>query len=192
MYEYISLGILALLCILIGLFPKPFLTVISGIICRGFLPAGSSPESMNINWLMITLIFVAIPVICVLLYLVKDRIQKRYGRRFSPAWGCGYDGCTSRMQYTASSFADELNSIAKGILLYRKNITWSNVGRSGHDSFSSHSEDFVDSTIIIAGCNKIQHFFSRSNFLNFTDIRYYIAFILIIISFYSLLAFIWI
>lgn len=191
MYDYTSLAILASLCIFIGVYPKPLITILSNIIFDGFIPTGYSSELMDIHWLLLSIIFASLLTGIILFYIIKKKIQNKYGRRISSAWGCGYDAVTPRMQYTASSFADELNGIAKTVLLYKKTITSENINKTRKETFSSHSDDFVDNRVILVSFSKIRGFFAKSDFLNFSDIRYYIAFILIIITFYSLLAFLW-
>ena len=76
------------------------------------------------------------------------------------------------------------------MLLYKKHLHKSSVRRDA-DCFESHSEDLVDRRVIVAGSQRISALFGRLDFFSFTDIRYYIAFILVIISLYSLLAFLW-
>jgi len=106
-YEYLSLGMLALLCVVIGLYPQPFIGIVTKVLNNGFVPINSSAELLNINWSYISLIFGVILFGIVLVYLWKRVIQKKYGRRTADAWGCGYENINPRMQYTASSFADE-------------------------------------------------------------------------------------
>jgi hydrogenase-4 component B len=126
------------------------------------------------------------------LYLIKIKLEKKYGRRTSAAWGCGYENLTSRVQYTASSFADELNTIPKTVLVYRKKVEVSENAFPLPSKFESHSEDFVDSKIILPAFNILRTLISKIEFLSQTDIRYYIAFILIVIIIYSMIAFLWI
>jgi hypothetical protein len=96
------------------------------------------------------------------------------------------------MQYTASSFADQLNTIAKTVLGYHKKIKPPAEIFPAKNKFESHADDFVDSKIILPWFKKINTFISRIELLNYSDIRYYVAFILIIISIYSLIGFLWI
>ena len=95
------------------------------------------------------------------------------------------------MQYTASSFADELNEISKSVLIYHKNIKPSKKIFPAEVSFESHSEDLVDNKLVLKGYGKFNSVISKIEFLSHTDIRYYITFILIILAVYSLIAFLW-
>ncbi|MFA6294660.1 MAG: proton-conducting transporter membrane subunit [Victivallales bacterium] len=189
--DYISLGIFALLCSAIGFYPQPFVRVTDSVLSRSFIPGNASPALLNINWLCISVIFLAILSGTILIYIWKLRINKRYGRKISPAWGCGYEGLNPRMQYTASSFADQLISISKSALGYHKKIKPTAEIFPVRNKFESHADDFVDSKILLPLFRKFSSFISRIEFFNYSDIRYYVAFILIIISIYSLIGFLW-
>lgn len=191
-YDYLSLGIFALLCAGIGFYPQPFVRVVNDVLSSAFIPGGSSPALLGINWFYISLIFLAILAGTILIYMVKWCVNKKYGKKISPAWGCGYDRLNSRMQYTASSFADELNSISKTVLGYRKRLKPQGEIFPAKNKLESHADDFVDSKILMPWFKKFSALISRFELLSYSDIRYYVAFILIIISIYSLIGFLWI
>ncbi len=146
---------------------------------------------LNINWQLLSIIFITVIAGIILIFLWKKSIQKKYGRRVSAAWGCGYEGLNPGMQYTASSYADELNEISKSVLGYHKKVTTQNDIFPAKGSFESHSDDLVDKKILLPAFKGFSGFIARIKFLSYTDIRYYIAFILIIITIYSLIAFLW-
>lgn len=191
-YDNISLGILALLCIVIGFYPQPFVGVVNKVITNGFIKRNSSSALVNIDWLYFTVIFSFIAIGVFVLYLIKIKLEKKHGRRTSTAWGCGYENLNPRMQYTASSFADELNTIPKSVLVYRKKVEVSETAFPLSSKFESHSKDFIDSKIILPSFNFLRLLVTKIEFLSQTDVRYYIAFILIIITIYSLIAFLWV
>ncbi|MBK7377679.1 MAG: hypothetical protein IPJ03_01525 [Ignavibacteriales bacterium] len=123
-YDYISLGIFALLCVVIGFYPQPFVGIVNKVIVSDFVSSHPSSALVNIDWLYFTLIFLFITLGIFFLYLLKVKLEKKFGRRTSDAWGCGYENLNPRMQYTASSFADELNEIPKSILVYHKKLKY--------------------------------------------------------------------
>lgn len=191
-YDNISLGILALLCVVIGFYPQPFVGVVNKVIINGFIKKNSSSALVNIDWLYFTVIFSSIALGVFVLYMIKIKLEKKYGRKTSAAWGCGYENLNPRMQYTASSFADELNTIPKSVLVYHKKVEVSETAFPRPSKFESHSKDFIDSKIILPSFNFLRLLVSKIEFLSQTDVRYYIAFILIIITIYSLIAFLWV
>ncbi|MDP3148593.1 MAG: proton-conducting transporter membrane subunit [Ignavibacteria bacterium] len=190
-YEYVSLGILAFLCVVIGFYPQPFIGIVNKVLNNGFVPVSSSSALLSINWFYISLIFGIIFLGVLFVYFWKRAIQNKYGRRTSAAWGCGYENVNPRMQYTASSFADELNEISKSVLVYHKNIKPSKKIFPAEASFESHSEDLVDNKFVLNGFRNFSSMISKIEFLSHTDIRYYISFILIILTIYGLIAFLW-
>jgi len=192
LFDYLSLVIFATLCIFIGFYPQPFIGIVNKVLNNGFAPLNSTSALINMNWTYLSLIFLSILFGVIILYNVMRRIQKKYGRRTSPAWGCGYSGITPRMQYTASSFADELNSILKVILIYKKKVKISKEPFPKQVTFESHSQDLIDDKIVTPGFNFLKSIIMKIEFLSQTDIRYYILFILIIITIYSIIAFIWV
>lgn len=190
-YDYISLGIFALLCVVIGFYPQPFVGIVNKVIVSNFVSSHQSSALVNIDWLYFTIIFSFIALGIFFLYLLKVKLEKKFGRRTSPAWGCGYENISPRMQYTASSFADELNEIPKSILVYHKKVKVSDKAFPIPSKFESHSQDFADTKIVLPFYRFISSMISRITFLSQTDIRYYIGFILITITIYSLIAFLW-
>ena len=191
-YDYLPLGILALLCIVIGFYPQPFVGVVNKVITNSFIKGNSSSALVNIDWLYFTVIFSSIAIGVFVLYLIKIKLEKKYGRRTSAAWGCGYENLNPRMQYTASSFADELNTIPKSVLVYHKKVEVSETAFPLPSKFESHSKDFVDSKLVLPTFNFLRLLITKIEFLSQTDIRYYIAFILFIITIYSMIAFLWV
>lgn len=192
LYDYVSMGILASLCILIGFYPQPFVGMVNKVIAECFIPGQASSALVNIDWLYFSLIFGSIALGIFLLYYAKIKFEKKYGKRISGAWGCGYEKLTPRVQYTASSFADELNEIPKSILVYNKNVEVSRNAYPVNSKFESHSKDFIDSKIVMPSYNILRTVVSKFEFLSQTDIRYYIGFILLIITIYSIIAFLWV
>lgn len=190
-YDYISLGIFALLCIVIGFYPHPFVGIVNKVIASDFISSHPSSALVNIDWLYFTIIFSCTALAIFFLYLLKIKLEKKFGRRTSAAWGCGYENLNPRMQYTASSFADELNEIPKSILVYHKKVKVSENAFPIKTQFESHSKDFFDDKIVLPLFRFFSYMVSKITFLSQTDIRYYIGFILIIISIYSLIAFLW-
>jgi formate hydrogenlyase subunit 3/multisubunit Na+/H+ antiporter MnhD subunit len=190
-YDYLSLGIFASLCIVIGFYPMPFIGIVNKVLSNGFVPANSTSKLLDINWINISLISLTMIIITIVVYYWKIYFQKKYGSKVSAPWGCGYEGLNPRMQYSASSFADELNEIPKSILVYHKSVEPIKEIFPKIRHFESHSFDLIDNNILIPFLKKFSLLISRIEFLSYTDIRFYIAFILITIIIYSLIAFAW-
>ena len=191
LYDHISIGLLALMCALIGFYPMPFISAVNNVVNSIAPLSYGDRELLSIDWLYIAVIFSVFTALIVGAYFLRQAVQKKYGKREADAWGCGYDRLNSRMQYTASSYADQINDIARAPLGYHKK------GRAGVEivpppaGFESHSNDLVDSKIIAPGFKRLTDFISKIKLPGNTDIRYYVAYILIMIIVYSVAGFLW-
>jgi formate hydrogenlyase subunit 3/multisubunit Na+/H+ antiporter MnhD subunit len=197
-YDYFALVFFTLLCIIIGIYPQPFINIINNVLYNNFIPWQKTSVLSEINWLLITICFISIFAGIAVVYIWKLNRQKKSGRRVDAAWGCGYEfkpasgvNPAARFQYTASSFADELNEINQSVLLYHKKIESPSGIFPGAGHFESHSSDLAEKKILLPSFRSFSSAIGRIRFLSHTDIRYYIAFILLTITLYSLIAFLW-
>ena len=101
----LPMGILAILTFFIGIFPQCFVTaalvpVTQLVLNNNKLMIVHSIVDLtsSISWFVLAFI-----AAIVLVYIIRNIINKRYEEHTT--WGCGYDKPTSRMQYTASSYA---------------------------------------------------------------------------------------
>lgn len=188
--EYASLWIFAAICIIIGFYPQPVLVMLNTVLAGGFTDENTA-GLFSINWLYINIVSSSIAFAVAILFFLRRRALKKFGHRRSPAWGCGYHDINSKMQYTASSYADELNTIPKAILMYNKQIKEHNKIFPEKTEFESHSDDLVDRTLIIPGFRKFRQLMLRLDYFSISDVRYYVFFILLTIAFYTLAAFLW-
>jgi hydrogenase-4 component B len=186
--EYASLGILAFLCILFGIYPQSLLGIIYSVITFNHAGIIIRPYTMFTHWEFLSVIFVGVllTVVCVILWKKFNARQ-----RISQAWGCGYASPTPRMQYTASSYADEINSIASHMLHFEKHVTAPTTLFPQPSHFASHSEDFSEKKFIAPMYRYIMNKIDAFEFLSRTDIRFYITFMLIIAIIYGGIAIIW-
>ncbi|MCU7499379.1 MAG: hypothetical protein HF309_08970 [Ignavibacteria bacterium] len=196
--EYFSIGFPALLCIAIGLYPMPALRVVSGVIeglgLKGFsLAHYGASFNMLPDFLPLTMIFVLLFALIGIFYGIKKfRSSRASGIRVSKAWGCAYDGLTARMQYTASSYADELNSIPANILLIKEHaLVPQDIFPVRGAHFESHSEDYTEKKLVMPVYTRIIETFKKAGILNRHDIRVYIAYMLVALIAYCVIGFLW-
>jgi hypothetical protein len=143
---------------------------------------------MFAHWEFLTVIFasVLLTIICVILWKKFNTQQ-----RISQAWGCGYTSLTPRMQYTASSYADEINGIASHMLHFRKHVTAPKTLFPQPSHFVSHAEDFSEKKFIAPMYGYVVNKINSFEYLSRTDIRFYISFMLIIAIIYGGIAIVW-
>lgn len=186
--EYTALGILASLCILFGIYPQSLLGIISSVITFNHAGIILQPYKMFTHWEFLTVIFA-----CVLLTIVCMILWKKFNtqQRISQAWGCGYTPLTPRMQYTASSYADEINSISSHMLHLEKDVTAPKTLFPQQSHFISHSDDFSEKKFIAPIYRYIINKIDTFELLSRTDIRFYITFMLIMAIIYGGIAIVW-
>ncbi|PIQ81586.1 MAG: hypothetical protein COV76_08435 [Candidatus Omnitrophica bacterium CG11_big_fil_rev_8_21_14_0_20_64_10] len=119
----VPMGLLATACVVIGLWPAGALQLTLPAVA--FL-LGMGPEGLGQPWqevqhalTLIGSIAVALIGVILLLALLRRKALARRQARESITWGCGYAFPTARMQYTASSFAQPLLLLFKGLLRTR-------------------------------------------------------------------------
>ncbi|HNX01615.1 MAG TPA: proton-conducting transporter membrane subunit [Candidatus Cloacimonadota bacterium] len=111
---------LALLCILIGVFAPvtinwliPPVQVLAGNQMTDFI---YSSLTMTIILVRVSIIFITLFILTAILYFFKRLLPRAKTIAATGTWDCGYAKPTSRMQYTASSFAQPITNLFKSIL----------------------------------------------------------------------------
>lgn len=113
----IPMIILSFICFAVGVLPVIVAPLLQSAI-SSFLPLNAPLPTLTRNapFSSISILAAVIIIVAVVLisrYLKKlDRTEVKYGS----TWGCGYLAPTSRMQYTAASFAAMLVNLFSGIL----------------------------------------------------------------------------
>jgi hydrogenase-4 component B len=115
LFPSVALIGLAVLCAVFGIFPQTGLRLVMPAL--GELPgAAGAPAGWSAPLGQLQLAFGLFLGIVAVVYAVKFMIQGRTGVRQGETWGCGYDAATTRMQYTASGFAEELVKLGRPVL----------------------------------------------------------------------------
>ncbi|GAB4412935.1 MAG: hydrogenase 4 subunit B [Thermodesulfovibrionales bacterium] len=124
-----GMGLLAILCLILGIFPG----TVSGIIApasfmitgsyglssyTGFIFINDSGAGLSPQSLLITMVIMAMAAI-VFVYAVGGRKKTSYG----DSWDCGIHSLTPRMQYTATAFTKPIRMIFKRIYLPRRELS---------------------------------------------------------------------
>ena len=110
------IGTLALFCLGLGVFPSPVLDRLMEI--TSFLAPSGAPPIGAVALAGGKPLTVAIVSAIAIggLALLRTFLMRRNGQRAGETWGCGFPYTTPRMQYTASSFADPILHVFRGVL----------------------------------------------------------------------------
>ncbi len=127
----IGMGILATLCILLGIVPAVPLSL-SGPGASVLVPGGPADLDMALRAVLapagsLTLMAALLIIISLALWLILRLLPATRNQVLASApapatWGCGYPFPTPRMQYTSSSFAWSLVSAFRGFLWPRRHL----------------------------------------------------------------------
>jgi NADH:ubiquinone oxidoreductase subunit 5 (subunit L)/multisubunit Na+/H+ antiporter MnhA subunit len=140
------MGVLAFLCVLIGLLPALFLPLLKVVLVdltggMEFCVGEMMSSTAEILWLW-TAVSAILVVLAALLYWVKVVDLKKKSVGESGTWDCGYAAPTARMQYTASSFAENFTTLFSGVLHTRTHLKKPEGFFPKEASFHSETPDF--------------------------------------------------
>jgi hydrogenase-4 component B len=138
----LAMALLALPCGIIGLFPLLVAPLLESAVIAwhpSFADTGLGlPANAPLGW--ITLLGLTLIAAVVLLYRFSPR---RTNDPSTETWGCGYLAPTSRMQYSASSFAEMLVGLFSGILRPHGHQPQISGSYPGQSSFAQHVTETV-------------------------------------------------
>ncbi len=115
----LAMGLLAVLCVLFGIFPSSVIGLLDAVPTMLF--GQGPPSAVAHGWLWLTpisskvasysapMVFAAILVVALLSYLLL-RVRKVNIRR-GPPWDCGFGSLNARMQYTSTAFSMPIQRI---------------------------------------------------------------------------------
>jgi hydrogenase-4 component B len=138
----LPMSLLALVCVTIGLLPAlaaPLLD--SAVISWHPALSASSPQlavTAPLGW--VSVLGFALLLAIVMFYRISPRTASD---PTSETWGCGYLAPTSRMQYSASSFAGILVNLFEGILRPHRHQPEISGSFPGQTQFESHIPETV-------------------------------------------------
>ena len=117
----VPMFVLGAICVWIGMFPSTMVSFSLNAAASVYGKPLSSLERSTVIGPFVTVITLLLILFCitVILFLLKKRATRMLPARRAKTWGCGYHEPTSRMQYTASSFAQPLLSVFRNVLGYK-------------------------------------------------------------------------
>jgi len=184
----LGMAILALLCLLLGVFPQLVLgitTPISFMITGSYGIAPSegsiflkeSGTGLSPQFLLITMIIMAIATM-LFIYTVGGR--KKITLRGS--WDCGIPHLTPRMQYSATAFTKPIRMIFKQIYLPRREISVSYIVKPFFVKsirYSGEITPFFERYLYEPGINLIHRVAGKIRLLQSGSLHLYLGYILI-------------
>ncbi len=117
----VPLGLLALLCLALGLAPQCGVRLVEPAMALFVPPGATAPLSLEYVPIMnqLSRLGLLLLLAALLLLLFWRMLLARSPLASGPTWGCGYQRPTSRIQYTASSFSEFAVSVFNGLIRQR-------------------------------------------------------------------------
>lgn len=136
--------VLSLICFIIGCFPAVVVPLLEAALVSWLPPSAHIPALTAVaplGW--ITILAVTLLSLSLLGWWLFIRRLQRSTVTASSTWGCGYLAPTSRMQYTASSFAALLVNLFAGILQLERHAPQVKGPFPANQNFESHVPEAV-------------------------------------------------
>lgn len=173
--------ILAAACLIIGIFPAPFVqAVFTGLQSIKALGGSGSEELMLVtgNLAFAARLFLGIFVFCALLRKVFYR-NKEINR--GPTWGCGFTQPTVRMQYTGTSYA--LSIIEFFTPFVQLKTKYKGIKRifPGRTTYETHVDDIAETALVDHIVSPVLYFLGKLRWIQHGRIQLYIAYIIVTI-----------
>lgn len=169
-----------LLCVpvvLIGFFPEQvfrFFTGIAGTFDLSGGPAVSMPFMKTMENLAVILrVFAGMTG---LIFLLRSLLLRVSGVESYKTWDCGYQGGTSRMQYTASSFSEHFVSLNKIFFRVKEKISPPEGLFPAGAEYESRIEDKFESLVIFPGTAFVRRFLDRFSWIQSGNTQQYILY----------------
>ena len=183
--QLIPLYILAGLILLIGLFPLPFINLLSQPVSLftgpgAFALATGQTKALNaiqpISWASWLLVLLIISI-----FTIRNFAMSRRKIVKGPTWGCGYIAPTSRIQYTAGSFVRTYSKLFAPFLLIGKHEEEIKGIFPAKGTFHTHPYDKIEKWLIDDPLKLNKSFMNRFLFLNNGKLQFYILYGIIFI-----------
>lgn len=190
LYELVALSVLTMFVIVLGLFPQSLFTITETIF-QELLPSSQVLSwSSSVNTIQLVGVIASVLFLMVTLFLiVKSQLILRRATRVSVPWGCGYDAITARMQYSGTSFSDDVVRIAGKAINIENDIQGPTHPIPLPSSFNEKIADLMLDKIITPCGDLLSWIVDKFKWLQSGKIQVYIAFSIIIVVLYVFLAF---
>jgi formate hydrogenlyase subunit 3/multisubunit Na+/H+ antiporter MnhD subunit len=189
-YELTSLVLLTLALFALALFPQGMAGMCEMIFREQF------QFTQELNWsssvgiiTSVGTIAIAVLLLIAVLMIVKTLVMARRAVRVSVPWGCGYAALTPRMQYTGTSFSDDIVNIAGKALNVHQDITLPARPLPAASSFRTQASDLVLTRLVEPTGSLLAWGIEWFKWLQSGKIQVYVTFSIVVLLLYLFLAF---
>jgi formate hydrogenlyase subunit 3/multisubunit Na+/H+ antiporter MnhD subunit len=189
-YELTALAMLTVSIFVLGLFPQGMAMLCEAIFREQFPFSQPLPWSSSVGTITsVGTIAIAVIILIALIMVVKTRLAARRSVRVGIPWGCGYNALTPRMQYTGTSFSDDIVNIAGKALNVRQEIRLPEQVLPVKSVFRTQASDLVLNTLVEPAGGFVSWVVDWFKWLQSGKIQVYVTFSIVVLLFYLFLAF---
>ena len=170
--------IITAVIIAIGLFPVPFLHLVS-LPIAGFLPDYQPALASSTGMLQQVGRGGAVFLVLVgAIFGIRTYVVRKNGEEYGPTWGCGYLAGNSRMQYTDASFVDYFAKLASFMVGF--SVTYTPIARPdifpADRPFETHVHDTIERTWLQTPLRWIAWLLDKLTFLQRGQMQAYLLY----------------
>jgi formate hydrogenlyase subunit 3/multisubunit Na+/H+ antiporter MnhD subunit len=189
MLACVALVGLAALCTLLGVYPAAGLRLVAPALEQ--LPGtGQAPLDWASPLGKLQIIYLLFLILVFVTCGVKLWLQRVNGVRIRETWSCGYAQVSSRMQYTASGFAEELVKLGRPMLAF--SVNWKSLRTilPSEATFASRCLDRMEEGWLLVN-RGAGIFFGGLRWIQSANIRHCVLYLFAAVFFYLLCALVW-
>jgi formate hydrogenlyase subunit 3/multisubunit Na+/H+ antiporter MnhD subunit len=176
--------------VVIGLFPQSIISMCVTIFNELFSPTQPLSWNSSVGTIQsVGMVAIAVFVVVSFMMIAKRKYLDRRSRRISVPWGCGYNDMTPRMQYSGTSFSNEIVEIAGNVLNVENEIRLPKHSFPMQSRFRTTTKELVLYKIIMPALAGLSWFIDRFKWLQSGKIQIYVTFSIVVLLFYLFLAF---
>src|SRR5690606_31973290 len=168
----------AALCVAIGLWPDAALRLLQRP-AQVLAGPATAADPMLDSLFAITPVSLVLLGLVALLALLRSGLLQRREVTAGATWGCGYEAPTSRMQYTAASFAEPVLGPFEGALPRRTDERRPSGYFPRQAHFEQHPGDLAGALVIVPLTRRALALFGRLRIVQHGRVQLYLVYILV-------------
>jgi len=183
----IPMYLIVIFILLVGLFPGLFFKLLANpliLFTSSFhkgLPVDLSGIADTLN--LIGISSTAFILLAAIIYYLRKQILRNKPVAVTSTWGCGYEGASAKMQYSASSYIRTYRKLAEPLFSIRKKKKDINEIFPKRGGQETHPYDKIEEWMIDYPIQGLKNIFNRFTFLQNGDLQLYILYGILFISF---------
>lgn len=179
----LAMALLAVACVAIGLFAptvlRAMVSVLAQVSSLGPALARESLLAHSAMFTTVTRVSAAGFGLVLALWLLRHSLLRRHPAALSPTWDCGYVAPSSRMQYTASSFAQPLLDLFGALVRSSRDEHLPQGPFPKDASFATHEHDVWKEQVFAGAFRRGAAILDRFHWIQQGNVQLYVLYIVV-------------